>query len=133
MLLNAYGVMCKLHLQARLNKHLAACAIVSSIATTTSQAHAGIVYWNVNRVIPVTTDGLYVRVDNQTTSVSSGSTLPGWDINPYANTISAGSDLRFFASTTENRPASTYLRTQLTGGSEFPPCRSGNRLVLNLC
>jgi len=93
----------------RVLSHLAHAAAVA--ATCSAPAAAGIITWTVNRAIPTTIDGLYVRIDTQATTTSAGTALPGWDINPYGST-----SLNFFASTASPNPASTYVRTQTSGG-----------------
>jgi hypothetical protein len=94
-------------LSNRLGIHFAACA---AIAAATHQAGAEIVRWDCNLVIPANIDGLYINIGTQATGATGGATA-GWDINPYGSTT-----LNFFASTTAPNPASTYLRTQTTGG-----------------
>lgn len=98
-------------LRSKLAKHFAAASLAAACVVGPEQAKAAIVYWNVNQPIPTTIDGLYVRIDNQTTSTGSGGTLPGWDINLYAST-----ELRLFAGSANNRPPSTYVRIQGSGG-----------------
>ncbi|MBU3682981.1 MAG: hypothetical protein FGM39_03010 [Phycisphaerales bacterium] len=73
-------------------------------------ANAAIVRWDANLVIPSNFDGLYINIATQSTATSS-TAIGGWDINPYG----AGT-LNFFASSTAPNPATTYVRTQATGG-----------------
>jgi len=91
----------------RLKAHLAASAAVAAVA---SVAQAEIITWNINQAIPANFDGFYIKIDTQQLA-TSGSSLAGWDINPYGAT-----SLNFFASSTAPNPASTYVRTQGTGG-----------------
>jgi hypothetical protein len=81
------------------------------MAGNTPEAQAEIINWNVNAAVPLTLDGLYVKIDTQQTTGLAGSNLPGWDLNPYGST-----SLSFFASSTAPNPASTYVRTQGSGG-----------------
>ncbi|MBI1302211.1 MAG: hypothetical protein GC172_00200 [Phycisphaera sp.] len=92
-------------LSNRLLRHFGAAAAAAAFA---AGANAAIVVWNVNTVIPADSDGLYIKIDTQQVGTSSFS---GWDINPYGSTT-----LNFFASTSSPNPASTYVRTQASGG-----------------
>lgn len=91
----------------RLETHLAASVAVAAAA---SAAQAVVITWNINQAIPANLDGLYVKIDTQQTA-SAGTTLSGWDVNPYGATT-----LNFFASATSPNPATTYVRTQASGG-----------------
>ncbi len=92
-------------LSNRLVKHFGAAA---AAAVVVGSANAAIVTWNINQAIPANIDGLYIRIDTQT---FAGSSISGWDINPYGTT-----SLNFFASTAAPNPTSTYVRTQASGG-----------------
>lgn len=92
-------------LSNRLVKHFGAAA---AAAVVVGSANAAIVTWNINQAIPTNIDGLYIRIDTQT---FAGSSISGWDINPYGST-----SLNFFASTAAPNPTSTYVRTQASGG-----------------
>jgi MYXO-CTERM domain-containing protein len=92
----------------RLEKHIASAAVAAGFA---SAASAAIITWNINAAIPATLDGMYIRIDNQTSTTGAGSGLAGWDINPYGSTT-----LNFYASATAPNPATTYVRTQASGG-----------------
>ncbi len=94
-----------LMLSTRLAKHFGA---ASAAAALSVGADAAIVVWNVNAVIPADTDGLYFKIDTQQVSSTA---MSGWDINPYGATT-----LNFFASSSSPNPASTYVRTQASGG-----------------
>ncbi len=94
-------------LNARLNSHFAVAAAALSIAAA---SQAEVITWNINAVIPANIDGLYINIATQTTGATGGATA-GWDINPYGATT-----LNFFASGTSPNPATTYVRTQTTGG-----------------
>ncbi len=96
----------RIMLSNRLVKHFGAAA---AAAVVVGSANAAIVTWNINTVIPANFDGLYINIAAQTTGTSSG--LAGWDINPYGATT-----LNFFASSTAPAPATTFVRTQATGG-----------------
>ncbi len=99
-------------LTARLGRHFAASAAVAAAAAVaaTHQAGAEVVRWDCNLVIPANFDGLYINIATQGTATSS-TAISGWDINPYGATT-----LNFFASATAPNPATTYLRTQASGG-----------------
>lgn len=92
-------------LSNRLVKHFAAATAAASL---TVGADAALVVWNINAAVPANADGLYVRIDTQQLSATS---ISGWDINPYGST-----SLNFFASSAAPNPASTYVRTQASGG-----------------
>jgi MYXO-CTERM domain-containing protein len=92
----------------RLEKHIASAAVAAGFA---SAASAAIVTWNINLAVPATLDGLYIKIDTQQATTAAGGTLAGWDINPYGST-----SLSFFASATSPAPATTYVRTQASGG-----------------
>jgi hypothetical protein len=102
--------------KSRVTRALGASAAAAAAVTgagmvgNTPEAQAEIVNWNINAPIPANIDGLYIKIDTQQTA-SLGSSLAGWDINPYGAT-----SLNFFASSTAPNPASTYVRTQATGG-----------------
>ena len=93
---------------ARLQRHVATALVV---AAAVQAATADIVVWELNQGVPASLDGLYVKVDSQQTTTGAGTTLPGWDINPYGSTT-----LNFFASSTSPNPTTTYARTQTSGG-----------------
>jgi hypothetical protein len=80
-------------LSARLNKHFAAvgaaAAVVTGAGVLEQSADAAIVYSGVvNLPIPVSTNGLYLNVVNGANNLpppgTGGSTVPGWDINPWS-------------------------------------------------
>ena len=91
----------------RFEKHIAAAAVAAGIAGV---ANAAIITWNINAAIPANLDGLYIKLDTQQ-SAPLASGVAGWDINPYGST-----SLNFFASSTAPNPATTYVRTQTSGG-----------------
>lgn len=81
-------------LSAKLNKHFAALG-AAAVAVTgvglADTAEAAIVYSGVvNLPIPVSTNGLYLNVvtgaNNLPPPGTGGSTVPGWDINPWSST-----------------------------------------------
>jgi hypothetical protein len=80
-------------------------------AACAAPASADVIAWDLNRAIPTTLDGLYIKVDTQQSTTSAGTGLSGWDINPYGS-----SSLNFYATSTAPNPASTYVRTQTSGG-----------------
>jgi MYXO-CTERM domain-containing protein len=93
-------------LSNRLAKHFGAAA---AAALVVGSANAAIVTWNLNLVIPANVDGAYINIAAQTTGTNSG--VAGWDINPYGSTT-----LNFFAPLSAPAPATTFVRTQATGG-----------------
>lgn len=98
----------------RILSHLTRAATVA--AACAAPAGAEVVTWNINQNVPLTLDGVYVRIDTQATTTSAGTALPGWDINPYGTTT-----LNFYAVSTSPNPATTYVRTQTTGGPSSLP------------
>lgn len=78
-----------MNLQSRLATHFAAAAALAALtATATAQVATQVI----NQVVPANIDGLYVNVETGGTG-STGSTTPGWDINPYSGTA-----MQFFSS-----------------------------------
>ncbi len=69
-----------------LNARLAKCALAAGAAVAiASAADAGIVYSGaLNTVIPANIDGLYINIETGATG-SSGSSVAGWDVNPYGS------------------------------------------------
>jgi len=96
-----------MNISSRLEKHFAVAAAAVAVA---GAANAAIVTWNIGALIPNNLNGLYINIATQTTG-TSGSGTPGWDINPYGTNA-----LSFFASSSSPNPASTYVRTQASGG-----------------
>ena len=84
------------NLNARLTHHLAACSVAAIAACSASAANAAIVYSGVvNFVAAVDIDGTYINVETQQLTSGPGSSVPGWDVNPY----SSGGGMNFFNST----------------------------------
>ncbi len=80
-------------LAKRLDAHFVACAAAAGAAVVgaTQQSQAAVVYSGVvNLPIPNSTNGLYLNVvtgaNNLPPPGSAGSTVPGWDINPFSST-----------------------------------------------
>lgn len=93
-------------LRNRLARHLA----VAAVASVAGHASAAIVYSGVvNLNIPSTTNGLYLNVVTGAfnTTGGTGSTVPGWDVNPWSSTT-----LNFFNPTAPT--GGVYMR--LTSG-----------------
>jgi hypothetical protein len=105
--------------RGRLAAHLVRAAVVA--AACSAQASADIIVHDLNLAVPATLDGLYVNVETGATTTLPGSNLPGWDINPYGSTT-----LSFYATATAPNPASTYLRTQASGGPSNLPVGAQN-------
>ena len=76
-------------LRNRLARHLAVAA-VAGVAGVAGQASAAIVYSGVvNLNIPSTTNGLYLNVvtgANNLPAGGGGTTVAGWDVNPWSST-----------------------------------------------
>lgn len=76
-----------MNLKTRLTQHFALAA-VATVAVSSANAqivHSGIV----NLSVPTTTNGLYLNVVTGQTNLpagGTGSTVPGWDINPWSST-----------------------------------------------
>ncbi|MBX3372896.1 MAG: PEP-CTERM sorting domain-containing protein [Phycisphaeraceae bacterium] len=77
-------------LRSRLSSHFGTVAAVAAgtVAIGVGSADAAIVHSTVNLNIPATTNGLYLNVVNGNYNVGGGggSTVPGWDINPWSAT-----------------------------------------------
>lgn len=80
------------NLVKRLDAHFVACAAAAGAAMVgaAQQAEAGIVWSGaVNLPIALTTNGLYLNVVTGAINEpgnTSGSSVPGWDLNPYGST-----------------------------------------------
>jgi len=111
----------------KLEMHFAAAAALCAAGA----ANAAIVVWNVNAVIPATTDGIYFNVETQTTGLT-GTGTPGWDLNPYGGTGlafywsgsgAAGVRLNpngsFNSNTMSNLPQGFEVGAQMTGTASF--------------
>ncbi|MFM1871594.1 MAG: hypothetical protein RL398_1016, partial [Planctomycetota bacterium] len=66
----------------RLAKHFTVAAAAAALAAT---AQAQVATTVINQVVPANIDGLYINVETGATG-SSGSSVAGWDINPYSAT-----------------------------------------------
>lgn len=81
-------------LKSRLDRHFVACSAVAAAATVggvaQQNAEAAIVYSGVvNLPIAATTNGLYLNVVNGAINEpgnTAGTSVPGWDINPWGST-----------------------------------------------
>ena len=81
---------------------------LGSGVTESDSVEAAIVAWqNANLVIPNTIDGLYINVQTKATG-TSGSSVAGWDINPYSAT------------------ALTWFNATGTGMMRFPGVTTGS-------
>lgn len=76
-----------MNLKTRLTQHL---ALATVAAAAVSSANAQIVHSGiVNLTVPATTNGLYLNVVTGATNLpagTGGTTVPGWDINPWSST-----------------------------------------------
>jgi hypothetical protein len=89
----------------RLSRHFVSAA---AVATVVGGANAAIVAWeNCNLVIPNNVDGMYINVETRVTG-SAGSSVAGWDINPYSAT------------------SLTWFNATGTGMMRFPGVTSGS-------
>lgn len=105
-------------------RFLAAAAVVGAGAGMAEQANAAIVWSGVvNLNIPSTTNGLYLNVvtgANNLPAGGAGSTVPGWDINPWSSTT-----LNLFSPTglpasVNGASTSAYARLGAAGGNNLP-------------
>ena len=105
------------NLVKRLDAHFVACAAAAGAAMvgTAQQAEAGIVWSGaVNLPIALTTNGLYLNVVTGAINEpgnTTGSSVPGWDINPYGST----SLIMFNNSATGVNP--TYVMGNIAAGT----------------
>jgi len=98
-----------MNISSRLEKHFAVAAAAVAVA---GAANAAIVVWNVGAVVPASIDGLYVNVETQQAVTTAGSTLPGWDLNPYG-----GTNLSFFWSGSTNGSSAGVRLNTVAGGT----------------
>jgi hypothetical protein len=70
-------------LSSRVARHL---AVAGACIASALPAEGAIIHWaDANLIIPANIDGLYINVENRTFG-SAGSSVAGWDINPYSAT-----------------------------------------------
>jgi len=105
----------------RLHKHLALAAVATAAVVATS--NASVVTWNCNLVIPANIDGQYMNVEAQTYN-TSGSTSPGWDINPYSATSlswynASGSGMMRYPGVTTGSAGSLAEGTVVSGAASI--------------
>ena len=68
-------------LSSRVARHL---AVAGACIASALPAEGAIIHWaDANLIIPANIDGLYINVENRTFG-SAGSSVAGWDINPYS-------------------------------------------------
>ncbi|MSQ91119.1 MAG: hypothetical protein EXS01_06990 [Phycisphaerales bacterium] len=73
-------------LSNRINKHFALAAVATAAVAATS--NAAVVYSGiVNIVVPANVDGIYMNVQTGAYANAAGSTVPGWDVNPYGTSL----------------------------------------------
>jgi hypothetical protein len=104
-------------LKSRLSKHLlTSAAAVAMAAGGAGDAKGAVVYWNYNRAIGATVDGLYVNVESGVTydSANANVVFPGWDINPYGTSSTA---ISFFWSQTSNGASAGVRLNTVAGGT----------------
>lgn len=108
----------------RLDKHFVACAAAAAGAALVGPANTAeaVIVWSgiVNLTIPSTTNGLYLNVVNgaYNTTGGLGTTVPGWDVNPFSST-----GLSHFNPATSLIGGSAYVRANTTtaGVSNLAP------------
>jgi hypothetical protein len=101
-------------LAVRLCRHLATCAVVASAA---QHANADIVYSGVRDLnIPSTNAGVYINVITGASSSAGGSSVPGWDVNPWQSTA-----LGFFNPTAPTGGVYARVTAAVTGVSNLTP------------
>jgi PEP-CTERM motif len=124
-----------------LRKTAIAVAAGAGLMVAASQSHAVIVYSGpVSLNIPVTTNGLYLNVVNGATNLpagGAGTTVPGWDINPWSAT-----GLAFFSPTAPaggayvlsgtSTVANLAVGTLISGTSTFGSGIAANTAQFNL-
>ena len=85
-----------MRLSNRFEKHVLVAAAVAMGAT--AAANAAIVYSGVvNFSCAIDIDGTYINVETGQLTNGPGSSVPGWDVNPYRS--STGSGMNFFSPT----------------------------------
>ena len=85
-----------MRLSNRFEKHVLVAAAVAMGAT--AAANAAVVYSGiVNFSCAIDIDGTYINVETNQLTSGPGSTVPGWDVNPYRS--STGSGMNFFSPT----------------------------------
>ena len=78
----------------RFEKHIIAAAAVAMGAA--AAANAAVVYsGEINFVCAVNIDGCYINVETNVLTNSTGSAVPGWDLNPYRSNQNVGSGMNF--------------------------------------
>ena len=113
----------RIMLSNRLMKHFGAAA---AAAVVVGSANAAIVHsGTLNFVCAIDIDGTYINVETNQLTNGPGSTVPGWDVNPYRS--STGSGLNFFnpagggmvGSTTTSAPITLAGGTLIGASSVF--------------
>ena len=72
----------------RLSQHFLACAAALTTVASVGTAHAGVITWDANLVIPNNIDGQYINVETQAYGTAAG-LVAGWDLNPYGTSTTA--------------------------------------------
>lgn len=106
-------------------RFLAAAAVVGAGAGMAEQANAAIVWSGVvNLNIPSSTNGLYLNVvtgaNNLPAPGTAGTTVPGWDINPWSSTGFSLFSPAGLPSSVNGASTAAYVRTSATGGNNLP-------------
>ncbi|MBL9150398.1 MAG: hypothetical protein JNM94_17065 [Phycisphaerae bacterium] len=115
-----------MNLQNRLAKHFAVAA--TAAAGVAGASNAGVIYSGVVNInIPATTNGLYLNVVNGQINEpgnGGGSTVPGWDINPWSTSFGlfsptnpSGGAYATLGANLFNLPALTTISAASTFGS----------------
>jgi len=104
----------------RLAKHFAAAAA----CTLGSPASSEIIHWSdANLVVPANIDGLYINVQSRAVG-SFGSSVAGWDINPYSATALSwfngfGAGMMRYPGATSGSAANLPLGTQVGPAASY--------------
>jgi hypothetical protein len=100
----------RIMLSNRLMKHFGAAA---AAAVVVGSANAAIVHsGTLNFVCAIDIDGTYINVETGQLTNGPGSTVPGWDVNPWRS--STGSGLNFFNPTGGGMVGSTTTSAPIT-------------------
>ena len=112
----------KMSISNRLTNHFALAAVATAAVAATSNA-AVIQSSIVNLVIPANLDGQYMNVESGAIG-TSGSSTPGWDINPYSSTSlswynAGGSGMMRYPGVTTGSAGSLAMGTVVSGAASI--------------
>jgi hypothetical protein len=92
------------------------------------EAQAAVIQWVAGIVIPNTIDGLYIKVDSQTTGPNVAA-LPGWDLNPYGTSTTTMSWFGANGGGTATYPGASPGWQSLDWGMEVGPALNFNNVA----